>query len=71
MSGSKDGPYKDGPYKEFAMVRAVHELSGKRGHVAAGTKGTVLMVHGDGKAYEIEFEPHTILCVDPEALEPA
>jgi len=66
ISGSKNAPFK-----ELAIVKAVHELRGKRGSVAAGTKGTVLLVHGSGKAYEIEFEPHTILCVKPEALEPA
>jgi len=59
------------PFRELDMVRTIRELDSKRGHVDKGTTGTVLLVHGDGEAYEIEFDPHVVMLAKHQDLEPA
>ncbi len=60
------------PFKELEIVKATTEIRGERGTVPVGATGTVLMIHGEGAAYEIEFEKpmHIILCARREELEP-
>lgn len=61
------------PFAELAIVKATTEIRGERGTVPAGATGTVLMVHADGAAYEIEFDAptHAILRARREDLEAA
>ena len=43
-------------FPELSVVEVVRDVQTDDGqHVPAGTRGTVVMVYGGGKAYEVEF----------------
>jgi|GEM_PF-4567599 len=58
---------------EFDRVRLTSDVSDSSGHYQAGSTGTVVHVHGEGAAYEVELTHpvHAVVTITPNSLERA
>jgi hypothetical protein len=64
------GPAKAGSVAELGIVTLSKAVETSEGVVPGGASGTVVHVHGDGRAYIIElYEPfHAVATVEADAI---